>query len=219
MKKSDSQIQQDVIAELQYDPVIDASEIGVAVKDGIVTLNGRVDTFFKKSHVEAAVKRVSGVRGFAEEIEVNILSSSQRTDADIAKAAANALEWHVSIPHEKIKVKVENGWLTLEGELDWFYQKEAAEKAVQGLLGVKGVYNFIHLKQREVSPREIKQKIKEALHRHAEMDANKIEVLTDGGKVTLTGTVDSDSEREDARAAAWRASGVFQVQNNIQVAA
>ncbi len=219
MKKSDSQIQQDVIAELQYDPVIEASQIGVAVKDGIVTLTGRVDTFFKKSHVEAAVKRVSGVRGFAEEIEVQLLSSAKRTDADIVKAAANALEWHVSIPNERIKVKVENGWLTLEGELDWFYQKEAAERAVQGLLGVKGVYNFIHLKQKEVSAREIKQKIKEALHRHAEMDANKIEVLTDGGKVILTGTVDSEIEKEDARAAAWRASGVFQVQNNIQVAA
>lgn len=219
MSKSDSELQHDIMEELKYEPALHPNEIGVAVKDGIVTLSGVVDSYYKKRQAEEAVNRVEGVRGFAEELEVALVSSNRRTDADIAKAAANALEWQTSVPHEKIKVKVEDGWVTLEGDVEWHFQKDSALRAVQGLLGVKGVHNFVHVKQRQISASEIKRKIKEALHRHAEIDANKIEVLTDGGKVILTGMVSSSVEKEDARLAAWRAPGVFRVENNIQIAA
>lgn len=212
----DDVLQQDVQTELKWEPSINAAEIGVAVTDGVVTLTGYVDSYTQKVTAEKAAKRVRGVRGVAEEIEVRIPSVTKRTDADIVRAALNALEWNVRVPNERIKVKVENGWVTLEGELDWGYQKEAALDAVRDLIGVRGVSNLITIKPK-VKTQEIKAKISEAFKRSAELDANRIIVEAADGGVTLTGKVHSWLERDEAARVAWAAPGVSTVQNYIAV--
>ena len=215
---TDAEIRKNVEAELSFEPSINASEIGVAVKDGIVTLTGRVDSYWEKIAAEEAAARVAGVKAVANELEIRLPFSSERTDEDIARAAVNRLEWTITVPKDRIKVKVSKGWVTLEGEVDWQFQKNAAAEAVRNLVGIKGVINHIMVKERP-STAEVKAKIEEALKRSAEVDASHITVETEGDKVILKGTVRSWFEREEAERAAWRAPGVRKVDNRIVVSA
>jgi osmotically-inducible protein OsmY len=213
---TDLELKKSVEAELNYEPSVHAAEIGVAVKDSIVTLTGRVQSYWEKLAAERAAGRVSGVRAVVNELEIRLPYASERTDEDIARAAVNALEWTISVPSERIKVKVSKGWITLEGNVEWQFQKSAAEKAVRYLTGVKGVSNLIDVKP-QVSKSVVKTAIEDALKRSAEVDANRIKVETDGEKVILRGTVRSWFEREEAERAAWAAPGVRSVDNRITI--
>ena len=215
---TDLELKRNVESELDWEPSVNAAEIGVAVKDGIVTLTGHVQSYWQKIAAERAATRVSGVKAVANELEIRLPASSERTDEDIARAAVNALAWSVSVPADRIKVKVSKGWITLEGTVEWKYQKAAAEKAVRDLTGVKGVVNLVEVKPR-ASTVEVKAAIEAALKRSAEVDASRITVEADGDKVILRGTVRSWSEREEAERAAWRSPGVRFVDNRITVGA
>jgi len=215
--RSDSDIKRDVEAELQSDPSIDATDIAVAVKNGVVTLSGFVPKFMDKLEAEAAAKRVAGVVGLANDLEVRLPLSDKRPDPEIARDAVAAVKTQLPFSWQQIKVIVDKGWVTLEGQVEWNYQREDAERAVRRVKGVTGVINTILLKPR-VEPSEIKRKIEEAFRRSAEIDASRITVETNGGEVVLRGTVRSWAERQEAERAAWKAPGVTRVVNQIAIA-
>ena len=216
--KTDSQLQQDVIAELKWEPSVEATTIGVEVKDGIVTLAGHVGSYIQKRAAERAAQRVAGVGGVAMEIDIALPGSSKRKDSDLAKRARSALEWNASVPTDAVKLSVENGWVKLSGEVQWAYQRWAAETAVFNLLGVVGVNNDITIKP-QVAPHDVKTKIEAALQRRAHQETKSIQVAVAGDSVTLSGVVDSWAERNAAQTAAWAAPGVKNVIDNIRVAA
>ncbi|MEA2850638.1 MAG: hypothetical protein QOE02_657 [Rhodospirillaceae bacterium] len=214
--RSDSEIEKDVKAELEWDPDLDATDIAVSVKNGVVTLTGFVKSYTDRYEAETAAKRVAGVVAVANDIEVRMPSVDERPDPDIAREAAAAIKSQLPISSENIKIIVKNGWVTLEGEVEWQYQRQTAENVVRRIKGVKGVSNTILLKPR-AEPTEVKRKIQEALRRSAEVDANRIEVEARGGEVILKGTVRSWIEREEAERAAWAAPGVTKVEDRIVV--
>lgn len=215
---TDEEIQSEVLEELKWDARVQPNEIGVSVKDGIVTLTGWVDSYAKKRAAEDTVHRVRGVKAVANDIEVRLPTSAERTDADIAAAALRALEWDAFIPVEKIDVTVSKGWVTLRGEVEWRYQKEDAERAVRRLSGVRGVTNLIEVRPRvSPEPEVLKRKIENALVRSAETDAEQITVETRGDKVILKGRVRSWAEKQEAERVAWSSPGVNSVDNRITI--
>jgi len=212
---NDSQLQMSVTEELSWEPSIQAAHIGVAANNGVVTLSGHVDTYMEKSAAENAARRVKGVKAVAEEIEVKLAIGVKRTDEEIAAAALNRLEWDVEVPNDVIRIKVEKGWVTLTGDVDWHFQKEAAQRDVHALLGVIGVSNQVAIKSR-VNEKNISESIRHALHR-SWFDPKTITVTAQGGKVHLTGTAHSWVDRQLAGATAWAAPGATAVQNDITV--
>lgn len=214
--KTDAELKKDVTAELEWDPSINATHVGVAVEDGVVTLTGHLATFAEKYAIEKAVQRVYGVRALAIEVDVKLESGDKRSDSEIAAAAESALTWNARVPQDRIQVKVEKGWVTLTGEVDWHYQRHNADKAVRGLTGVVGVSNAIAIKA-VTEPSNVANRIRAAFTRHAEREARHIDVDVDGSVVTLRGKVDSWAERNAAFGAAWSAAGVTRVINQITV--
>lgn len=214
--KSDKQLQQDVMDDLRWDPSLDASKVGVAVTNGVVTLTGAVPSYFQKQNTERVIKRVAGVRAVANDIEVRLPNTTERNDSDVAQAVLNALKWDTSVPEEKLSVSVSKGWVTIEGAVDWNYQRESCEKAIEKLIGVKGVTNRISVAPHATS-KDVKNEIKAALHRYAELESRNIEVDSADSTVTLRGQVRSWAERKEAETAAWMAPGVTQVKNEIIV--
>jgi VCBS repeat-containing protein len=214
--KSDVQIQQDVMEELKWEPFLNASDIGVSVKNGIVTLSGQVDAYSKKIAAEKSAKNVTGVKAIAEDIQIGVSPTHDKTDTEIAEAVLNALKWHTAVQEEKIKIKVENGNVRLDGEVEWEYQRSNAKTAIENLSGVKSVINFITVKAKVLAA-DVKEKIMDAFHRSATIDAACIKPEITGNKVTLLGKVRSVSEKEDAESAAWNAPGVTTVENRLLV--
>ena len=214
---ADKQLHQQVLDALQWEPSIREAEIGVAVKDGVVTLSGFVDSYAEKYMAARTVEKVPGVRGLAQELEVRLPSQWKRSDTDIAHAVVHALRWDLQVPESRLTARVEDGRVTLEGDVEWQYQRNAAERAIRYLTGVKSVVNLIAVKPPRVSPFDVSHKIKDALRRNAELDAEKITVETHDGRVTLAGTVRSFAERRDAEKAAWAAPGVTNVDDRILV--
>jgi len=215
--KTDTQLQRDVMDELEFEPSVDASNIGVSAKAGIVTLTGKVGNYAEKYAASEATERVIGVKAVTDELQVDLPSFHKRDDQDIAQAALNALEWDVSVPKDAIKVKVDQGWITLEGKVDYKFQQTAAEDAVQNLTGVTGVSNLISIKS-ATALSDVKLKIENALKRAAELDGEDIDVEVDGHKVTLKGNVNSWAERDEAERAAWSAPGVWDVDDQLEIA-
>ncbi|MDM0116355.1 BON domain-containing protein [Variovorax sp. J22R133] len=216
--KSDSQLKTDIVEELTWDPEVTmpASQVGVIVKDGVVTLMGHPPSLAEKHAIERAAQRVDGVKALAVEMEVKLAAGYERTDADIAQAAERALEWNVLVPDGKIKVMVENGHVTLTGQTEWEYQRQAAYVAVHSLLGVVGVTNQVVVKPK-VKTADIATKIEQALERQATRDARHIQIIVNNGEVTLSGKVHSWAERRAAQGAAWSAPGVANVVNHLLV--
>lgn len=214
VSRTDQELQNSVLAELKWDARVQPNEIGVIVKDGVVTLTGWVDSYLKKWAAEEAALRVTGVKAVANDIEVRL--ANERTDSDIAAAAAHALEWDGSIPPNKVQATVAKGWVTLKGQVEWQYQREEAENVVRRLAGVRGVTNLIVVKPR-VKPEELKKKIEDALVRDAQIDADRIKVEIVGTKAILKGAVRAWAEKKEAERVAWSAPGITEVDNQISL--
>ena len=214
--KADNDVQKDVMAQLNWEPFLNASEIGVAVKNGVVTLSGIVDTYNKKMMAEKAAKKVSGVKAVALDIQVGVSPIFKKTDSEIAETVLNALRLHTAVQEDRIKIKVENGIVTLEGDVEWEYQRKAAKSAIENLPGVRDVLSYITVKPR-VAASDLEQKINAAFHRSASIDAEKVTVETIGSKVILKGTVRSMAEKDDAEDAVWAAPGVITVENKLYI--
>jgi osmotically-inducible protein OsmY len=214
--RSDSEIERDVKEELQWDPDLDATDIAVSVRQGVVALTGFAKSFSDKYEAEAAVKRVAGVAGVANDLEVRMPGVDERPDPDIARDAVAAIKSQLPISSEHVKVIVKSGWVTLEGHVEWQYQKSTAESALRRIKGVRGIINNIMLKP-QVEPADIQRKIQAAIKRLAEVDANRVSVEANGSEVILKGTVGSWVEREEAERAAWAAPGVTKVEDRIVV--
>jgi osmotically-inducible protein OsmY len=214
--KSDIQIQKDVMEQLRWEPFLNASEIGVAVKNGIVTLSGQVDALAKKLAAEKAAKKIAGVKAIAEDIQIGVSPAFDKTDTEIAEAVLNALKWHSAVQEEKIKIKVEKGNVRLEGEVEWEFQRLNAENAIENLAGVRSVLNLIEIKPK-LSASDIGKKINSAFHRSATIDAERIVPEVVGSKVILRGKVRSFAEKEDAETAAWNAPGVNSVESKLEI--
>ncbi len=215
--KTDAEIQKDVMDELKWEPILNATEIGVAVSNGVVTLSGYVDTFHKKSAAENAAWRVKGVTAVAEELEVRLPFDARLTDVEVAEKVAHTIKWHTAIPDENIKIKVTDGWVTLEGEVHWNFQKESAFNAIRTLSGVKGVSNYIVVKPK-VNTTLVKDNIRKALERNADLEAANIKVETLGNKVILRGTTHSWKERRAVENAVWSAPGVVTIDDQLVIA-
>lgn len=216
MKRTDAQVQQDVMAELAWEPSVDQADIGVAVNDGVVTLSGYVKSYPEKMAAEKATRRVAGVTAIAEEIKVRFASDPKTADHEIAKRILDMFAWNVSIPDDKIKVKVEHGWVTLTGTVDWYYQSSEASKVAGKVTGVLGVGNLLEVRKLPTSF-DVKERIMAAFKRQADLDAATVTVTTDGGTVRLGGRVKAWNERGIAERAAWAAPGVTKVEDNIVV--
>jgi osmotically-inducible protein OsmY len=217
MKKSDSELQRDVLDELKWDPRVDHSQIGVTARDGVVTLTGFVPAYAEKVAAEKAARRVVGVNAIAEEIEVRFASDPKTSDGEIARRILDMFSWDVTISGQKLSVKVEHGWVTLTGTVDWHYQREAAKKAAGKISGVKGISNLIEVKMK-ATPSEVRERILAAFKRSSEVDANSINVSIEGTTVRLGGKVRAWNERQIAERAAWSAPGVTNVVDNIILA-
>jgi osmotically-inducible protein OsmY len=215
--KTDTQIQSDVMQALTWDPSVTQSLIGVSVSDGIVTLSGSVPSYIEKFSAEKAAQRVTGVKAIVEKIKVKYEGSYERDDQDLAKAITDHFNWNYQVPEELIKAEVENGIVELTGEVEWDYQRTAAESCILGLTGIKGFTNNISIKAKDVRSETIKEEIEDALKSEAEAEARRITVDVSGSKVTLSGDVHSYSEKDDAKWAAWGTSGVTSVENNLHV--
>ena len=215
--KTNADLQRDVQEAIKWEPLLSAAEIGVTAKDGVITLTGTVDSYWKKTEAEDAAKNVAGVKAVVEKIEIKFANNSfKKDDNDIAKEVLTAYQWNVEVPRDKVKVKVEKGWVTLEGEVEWNFQKEAAKDAVRDLLGVVGVTNNIKIKadtQDEIERKDIES----ALERNWSLSDREIIVKVSGTKVTLTGTVDSWYQKSEAARIAWKARGVWSVENDLVV--
>ncbi len=214
--KTDANIRRDVESELRWDPSIDDTRIGVAVSNGVVTLTGDVSNYTDRYAADGIAKRVRGVRAIANDIQVNIPESCVRTDTDIAEAAANALQWNVLLRDTRIKPLIKDGWVTLDGQVNWGYQRNTAENAVRNLMGVKGITNDIRVAS-NIKAANVKATIKDAFKRHASLDAKGIEVDVDDSTIILKGRVHTWQERDDASQAAWSAPGVVAVENRLAV--
>lgn len=215
--RTNTKLQKAVLAELEWDPRLDASNVGVATVDGIVTLTGQVKTYPERVSAEEAVKRVSGAKGVANDIKVSLPGSLQLSDTQLAQDAIQALERDVMVPHDRVTVRVSEGWLTLEGELEWEYQRNAAERAVHNLRGLRGCINDIALKPK-VTASQVKERIEQALRRRVELDTRQLTVLVEGNKVTLKGAVHTWREHDDAVSAAWDTTGVSAVRDELTIA-
>ncbi len=215
--KTDAQLKTDITHELEWDSSINSTNVGVGVKDAIVTLTGHLDTYAEKYAIERAVQRVQGVKAVAVELDVKLAPDHKRSDAEIASAIESAFRWHVFIPADRIRVKVEKGWVTMNGEVDWEYQRSTCEKTVRPLTGVTGVTNSITL-HAQVPPVDVNNRIRDALTRQAEREARNIEVMVNGSTVTLRGKVHSWAERMAVQGASWSAPGITHVVNELVVA-
>jgi len=217
--KTNEELQRDVMEEIRWDPLLKdvASEIGVTAKNGVVTLSGLVDTYSKKLAAEHAAQRVHGVKVVAVDLEVRLNKLGSRTDTQIAEAIRNALTWHSAVNEDQIEIKVDNGWVFLDGKVEWDYEKKAAENAVKDLIGVRGLTNRIVVKAREVESKEIKSKIAAAFHRSATVDSSNVEVEVSGSRAILRGKVRTWAERKDAENAAWSSPGIMIVDNQIEI--
>ena len=213
---TDSDIQKDLIAELNAEPNLRNDDIAIGVRDGVVTLAGHVDSHADRWRAERVVSKVKGVKAVVNELEVRLSSGTQRPDQEIARAAVNALQWNVLVPHDRIQVVVEDGWITLRGEVNWYYQKEEAERTVRNITGIKGVSSLITVAS-VPAPSDVKQRIADALRRGAQFDAERITVEVVGHQAILKGTVRSYTEMVDAERAARKVPGITEVENRLTV--
>ena len=213
---TDRELQQHVQNALDWEPSVEASAIGVSVENGVVALRGDVQSYMEKEAAERVALRVYGVRAVANDLNVRLATEAERTDTDIAQAASNALKWHASVPDKNVTIVVRNGWITLDGTVDWQFQKDAAVRAVRDLTGVRGVTNAIMVKPR-ITAGDVQTKIEAAFRRSAEIDARRVNVAVQDSKVTLSGNVRSWAERQEAERAAWAAPGVNQVDDRLTV--